>query len=78
MYPYLPGPAAAASIATVMHERDLADAAARGNAARRQYQARRNEHAVVPALPVPERHRVRRRLLGVAHVHLHRHPSAIH
>jgi hypothetical protein len=42
MYPYLPGPASALAVATVLHDRGVAEAAARSTASRAaQRRARR-------------------------------------
>jgi hypothetical protein len=82
MYPYLPGPASALTLAALLTDRDVADAAARSEAARVERverQARRDTaRATRPALRARGTVELHRWLLEpVSRLHLHRRPTAL-
>lgn len=74
MYPNLPGPASALTIATVIRGHDLTDAATRSAVARERQQARRRARRAAAAAPARETHELHRWLLGHAAFRLHKRP----
>jgi hypothetical protein len=84
MYPYLPGRSAALLLATVMSDRDVADAAARSAAERARHRARRaTALAARTAPPEPQTWELHRWLLHrwvlqrATGLHLRRRPPAV-
>ena len=78
MYPYLSGPAAAVTMAAMLREHDVSDAAARSTALRARELAHRREVRVAALATPPETRELHRWLVAqLPHPHLHKRPPAI-